>query len=341
MMGFVKGKFYNRCTRIHELLANVLEQKLYERFAVETLEVNQESLEQVMSTVPEDPRKEIEHLMDPIVTEHLQKYEDFFQRVLEGSLGSTAQFWAIYIFLTNRIHRELQRCVKTNDISDYIEIFPTLLVVYFAQNRPNYARWGTLLLQKLKSAHTRFVENGAFSIRRTKKNYSRSAVDLSFEQTVNRDSASRMKEIVFFRNSESAMRRWSLSMTQRATAVTELRALMGLELGETATSQCSPSRIKNDNSQMGESGEYCNQPSSTTAHRINLLHVLESGQDKRDKFQEEWITNSSRFLDPVKLMTRTKLSSSKLHEKDNSLAESQIKCRKPERYVRINARIRF
>ncbi len=28
MMGFIKGKFYNRCTRIHEILANVLEQKL-------------------------------------------------------------------------------------------------------------------------------------------------------------------------------------------------------------------------------------------------------------------------------------------------------------------------
>ena len=97
---------------------------LYERFVVETLEVIQESLEQVMSTVTEDPRKVIEHprkviehLMDPIVTEHLQKYKDFFQRVLEGSLGSTAQFWAIYIFLINRFHRELRRCVKTNDVS--------------------------------------------------------------------------------------------------------------------------------------------------------------------------------------------------------------------------------
>ena len=34
---------------------------------------------------------------------------------------------------------------------------------------------------------------------------------------------------------------------------------------------------------MGESGEYCNRPNSTTAHRSNLLHALESGQNKRDK----------------------------------------------------------
>ena len=147
------------------------------------------------------------------------------------------------MFLINRFHRELQRCVKTNDDSGYIEIFPTLLVVYFALNRQNYARWGTIFLQKLKSSHPKLREllrNGVFLIRRTKKNYSWSAVDLSFEQTVNRDSASRMKGIVSFRNFESTMQCWPLSMTQQATAVTELRALMGLELGETATSLCRP-----------------------------------------------------------------------------------------------------
>ena len=124
--------------------------------------------------------------------------------------------------MINRLHRELQRCVKMNDVGGYIKIFPTLLVVYFALNRPNYARWGTLFLHKLKSADPELrevLENGAFSIRRTKKNYSRSAVDLSLEQTVNRDSASKMKGIVSFRNSESTMRRWSLSMTQRATVL--------------------------------------------------------------------------------------------------------------------------
>lgn len=32
MVGFIKGKFYNRCTIIHEIVATVLEIKLYERF---------------------------------------------------------------------------------------------------------------------------------------------------------------------------------------------------------------------------------------------------------------------------------------------------------------------
>ena len=32
VMGFIKGKFYNRCTRIHQLIAIVMEQKMYKRF---------------------------------------------------------------------------------------------------------------------------------------------------------------------------------------------------------------------------------------------------------------------------------------------------------------------
>ena len=49
------------------------------------------------------------------------------------------------------------------------------------------------------------LEAGAMSIRRTKKSYSRCAVDLSLEQTVNRDAASPMSGISAFRNSESAV----------------------------------------------------------------------------------------------------------------------------------------
>ena len=76
------------------------------------------------------------------------------------------------------------------------------------------------------------LEKGAFSVRQTIKNYSNSAVDISLKQTFNRDAASRTKGIVVFRNLEDAMRRWSLTMAQRAAAVTELKAISGLEQGE-------------------------------------------------------------------------------------------------------------
>ena len=79
---------------------------------------------------------------------------------------------------------------------------------------------------------------------------------------------------------------------------------MGLEQGETATSQCHPSQIKKDNSQMAEHGakieEFHNRfrddaptslvnigtgqvaPQSTKSY---LLHVLKRGQDDSEKIQ--------------------------------------------------------
>lgn len=322
MLGFMKGKFYNRCTRVHELVANVLEQKLYEQFYTSLDQDEKDTFQMVMNTIPADPQEVDHHLTDPAVTQHLQKYETFFQGVLDGNRGPTAQFWATYVYLINRLHRELQRCVKTNDVQGYIDVLPAILDVFFSLNRPNYARWGTLFLQKLVSADPRLLDilqKGAFSVRRTTKNYSRSAVDLSLEQSVNRDAASQMKGIVAFRNSESAMRRWHLTMTQRAMAVTELRSFTGLVVGDTAAAQCRSSRIKKDNKQMvflsQKIDEFCNPfaddvsgslvniatgRAASKQTKAYLLDSLKRGAEARDKFQSEWDQNSSRFLERVK-----------------------------------------
>ena len=48
VMGFIKGEFYNRCSHIHELLANVLELKLYEHFSRDIHEEDYHPFKQVM-----------------------------------------------------------------------------------------------------------------------------------------------------------------------------------------------------------------------------------------------------------------------------------------------------
>lgn len=116
MMGFIKGKFYSRCTRIHERVANFLDQKLYNRFLLEIPLEKYETYRDLMNTVPTDRHQVKEHLSDPISIQHLQKYEDFFHVVMEGRLGPPPQFWTTYVFFINRVHREFWRCVKVNDI---------------------------------------------------------------------------------------------------------------------------------------------------------------------------------------------------------------------------------
>lgn len=186
MMGFVIGKFYNRCTRIHQLLANVLEQKIYNCFIAELPVEQYELFKDTMRSVPSDVCQVDAYLTDTVITDHLTKYEEFLQKMVEGSHGPTAQYWALYVYLINRLHQELRRCVKTNNVTGYISVLPAVLEVFFGLNRPNYARWGSLFLQKLESAPfgvRQLLDMGAFSVRRTGKAYSHSAVDLSLEQT--------------------------------------------------------------------------------------------------------------------------------------------------------------
>ena len=67
-----------------------------------------------------------------------------FRDVICGKYGSTAAYWATYMYLINRVYRQLKRAVCTNDVDGYIHSLPSIIEVCFALNRPNYSRWGSL-----------------------------------------------------------------------------------------------------------------------------------------------------------------------------------------------------
>ena len=67
----------------------------------------------------------------------------------------------------------------------------------------------------------------AFFIQRREKNYSRSAVDITLEQTVNRDAASSSRGVVAFQNSESAIRRWSRHDVIESNGYNRIESLHG------------------------------------------------------------------------------------------------------------------
>ena len=202
-----------------EILGIVMERKLYGQYCKTLNQETQDEMMALLQNAPDDTTVMQQYIdTNPAFDEHLKQYELYFNSVMGGALGPTAQYWAIYIFMVNRIHRELMRALRTNDVNSYISILPAVIDIFFEFNRPNYARCGVLFLQKLSttSPQTRSVlEKGAFSIRKTKKNYSRSAIDLTLEQTVNRDAASPMRGIIGFQNSENAVRRWCITSTER------------------------------------------------------------------------------------------------------------------------------
>jgi len=89
---------------------------------------------------------------NPIFQERLEKYERLFSNVLNGSLGPTIQYWSIHIYMINRVHRDLMRAVRTNDVEGYIKILPSVIDNFFSLNHLNYARWGVLFLNQLQMA---------------------------------------------------------------------------------------------------------------------------------------------------------------------------------------------
>ena len=322
--GFIKGKHYKRCSRIHQILAVVMERKLYESFLTTVSEEVKDDVSSLLRELIPEAATEESLRSSAKLTEHLELYEKFFSKAMEGGMGPTAQYWCCYIHLINRVHRDLMRAVRTNDIENYLKILPFVIDVFFALNRPNYARWGVLFLEQLKTADPSIrsvLEKGAFSIRRTSQPFSRTAIDLTLEQTVNRDAASAMKGIVGFHNSPNAIRRWCITSTQRGMSVTELRRMTGLLPEEQTRSQVQASRIKKDNryiqdllKAVTESCDPFSEPAITSSCLLNiatgkaatsttkdyLTEAIKIGRELQLKFREECAKDSSRLLKPIK-----------------------------------------
>ena len=80
---------------------------------------------------------------------------------------------------------ELQHSIRTNDVDLYISVLPILFDIFFALNWPNYARWGSLFLHKLRSLDVerrKILATGAFSLLRVGKNHTRMAIEICLEQ---------------------------------------------------------------------------------------------------------------------------------------------------------------
>ena len=170
-----------------------MERELFSKY-LKLMEDEEESLQSLATEKMSNYDIDVEHCQDVVVNvssmDLMTKYENFF---CDGKYGSTAAYWAIYVYFINRVNWQLQRAVRTNDVDGYIHVLSSIIEIFFYLNRPNYARSGSLFLHKLQQMNPKareILEAGAMSIRRTKKSYARSAIDLCLEQTVNKYAAS-------------------------------------------------------------------------------------------------------------------------------------------------------
>ena len=95
-------------------------------------------------------------------------------------------------------------------------------------NQPNYARWMTyytLELEKIQNEKPEVIEyfkNGAFSLNCTGKPFSRVAVDMALEQTINAEGKNRLKGIIAFADINSAVNRWQVTSSMKTQVIKSL-----------------------------------------------------------------------------------------------------------------------
>ncbi|GFR95658.1 hypothetical protein ElyMa_000949900 [Elysia marginata] len=129
----------------------------------------------------------------------------FKEDVRQGKLGKTSQFW---IFYMDTVWTVLQclRATKTNDLQLHILCLEKMCPLFFSMDHPNYARFLTayiLLLLNLDISHpggNELLQQKGFSVCRSTIPGSRNAVDLTIDQTINRQAKSKGGIVGFSQN---------------------------------------------------------------------------------------------------------------------------------------------
>jgi len=185
----------------------------------------------------------------------MEQYERYTEETRLGKHGAPAQYWMVYIDLVE-LYLLFSRACRTNDLELYIHCLGRMCSIVFATSRPNYSRWMVryhLNLLNIDTTHPGIREtltNGGLSVRRTEKHFSRSPVDLTLEQTIDADSASRLTGIAAFSQSIGARKRWMVTRSMRSVIIAQLLELAGMKKKEDVTQELKPYRVERDNEDL-------------------------------------------------------------------------------------------
>ena len=105
----------------------------------------------------------------------------------------------------------IHRSIKTNDIDLFKHPLFEICGIFLVVNQRNYARCMTYYALELenmlneKPEVIEYLKNGAFSVNRTGKPFSRIAVNMALQQTINAEAKNRLKGIMAFADINSAI----------------------------------------------------------------------------------------------------------------------------------------
>lgn len=323
--GFIKGKHFNRCQRMHSLLSLAFRILHFQSFVAEYGDISVGLQEKLLNLTINPSPAEMQNVLELDELNLLfQKYVKFSNETKTGKHGSTAQFWYMYIELVE-LFLLFSRSCRTNDLPLFTYCLGRMCAVFFAANRPNYARWMTkyhLNLLNIDITHPEareMLQNGGLSIRRSSKSFSRIPVDMTLEQTVNADAASRLTGISAFTQSYNARRRWMITRSVRSAIVGSLLSKAGIKPKADVNQDLNPSRLERNNKDVNNLIETILSTSNpfdpnmktddllciSTGHKINkdvkqeILSFVEYGEECFQSFRDGCFADPSRFEKPI------------------------------------------
>lgn len=345
--GFIEGKHFNRCKRLHPMMALGLQILHFRSF-----------LKQKNIQISDDIIEEIERLQNCqtssffIHNESLKdlcnEYAIYEQQTLNGDHGKTAQFYMIYIKLVHH-YLQLSRSIRIGDFQLYLDTLPKIINLFFVLNHQNYAKWGVQYhynLTKVPTTHPGLEEDfqrGFFGVKRTNKPFSRQPIDLTLEQTINADAARTLTGITHLTHLISARQRWARSHDIRSSIITHVLDELGITKKQDISADLQPNNIKRSSQQLTQFintfDQYVNpfsldlapdqlfnigsgKAASSEVEEF-LLNIQKTGEELRTTFISECASDPKRFEKAIKKTSIHNFSSLLLKKKSVKIGGKQ------------------
>ena len=143
-----------------------------------------------------------------------------------------SRFWSTYIYLIDLCLCQLY-AEKTGDWELYIQVLTSMIPVFFATDRQNYARWLSIHVHDMKglekrapAVHSEFA-NGNFTVKRSAKKFSAVSADMALEQSINRDVKCQGR-LIGKSSTDSARNKWFYTSHVKATVSASLHDMIDL-----------------------------------------------------------------------------------------------------------------
>lgn len=318
--GFILGKHYNRCKRLHPVMFTSLHKLLLERF-----------FEEKKKTVTDETKKFLieyqntrsRHLPkcpnDEEIFEILVEYLNFEKDVRNGKYGKTAQFYTVYLRYMEYWFL-LCRSVRMGDFKLLRYSIIKISTIFFALNQQNYARWLTKYvdtLYKVNKTHPGLINklgNGSFGIRRSHHHFSASArpMDYTMEVTQNADAANRKTGIMNVKHDFNCIHRWGVTHAARAEICSHMYDVLDLKKKEDISSNLQTSETRRYHLQTQKVVETFKRNLNPFSKDLNehMLFNISTGQAVSDKVAN-FVCNVEQLGDDQRQKFITKCSNSK------------------------------